>query len=454
MLIVFLVRLSLAWKSLAAHRLIQYHTNSTNSTVLGSIRVTMDHEIATFTAKPSSKHAVFVPLASADIETVTKHLNATSPVIFLVDSESIDTSDLENLLTATSHKAPIYFSYDTVTLPEGFTHVKTSDARSNSAIKKTRLQNVIGTINSSSTSDRQRIAVITAPLDSFSVVPTAQIGANNNGLAAVSLLEIMHQLSKFPIANNWVFVFALTDGHFCHFEGLEKVINTLTSGHVGKIEFGLSLESVTSPRLNGVFGQRIKRDSAFAKFMLCLIDAMKTAGVPFETALGESFRTQKVFSKSLVQSVAVANEDFDDSTHITDRVPDVNRSNAIVWAVADALLRTMYDADATATIVERHVIDTAHWARVVAKLPRVAAFRDQAAAQVFAQWMRKFGTVSVEEWSSGKCFAPYSSTSATLTLYTPTPASQSVALFVGAALYGGLVWLAIVGIAGVRKIFA
>jgi hypothetical protein len=354
----------------------------------------------------------------------------------------------------TSHKAPIYFSYDAATLPEGFTHVKTSDARSNSAIKKTRLQNVIGTINSSSTPDRQRIAVITAPLDSFSVVPSAPIGANNNGLSAVSLLEIMRQLSKFPIANNWVFVFALTDGYFCHFEGLEKLIGALTSARVGKIEFGLSLESVTSPRLSGLFGQRIKRDSAFAKFMLCLIDAMKAASVPFETALGESFRTQKVFSKSLVQSVAIANDDFDDIAHITDRVPDVNRSNAIVWAVTDALLRTMYDADVTAAIVDRHVIDTGHWAAVVAKIPRVAAFRDQAAAQVFAQWMRKFGTVSIDEWTSGKCFAPYSSTSATIVLYTRTPASQSVALFVGALLYGGIVWLAVVGIAGVRKFFA
>jgi hypothetical protein len=120
MLIVFLLRLSLSWKSLAAHRFVQYHTNLTNSTVLGSMRVAMDHEIAAFTSKPNPKHSVFVPLASAHIETITKHLNATSPVIFLVDSESRETSELESLLIGTSHKAPIYFPYDIVTLPEGF----------------------------------------------------------------------------------------------------------------------------------------------------------------------------------------------------------------------------------------------------------------------------------------------------------------------------------------------
>jgi hypothetical protein len=171
MLIIFLFsRVCVSWKTLSAHRLIQYQLNSTNTTVLGSTRVSMDHEIASFGSKPSSKHAVFVPLGSANITSVAGHLNATSPVIFLFDSES----DLEALLTGASHKAPIYFSYDTTSLPEGFTHVKTSDAASNSAIKKIRLQNVIGTINASSSADRQRVAVISAPLDSFSLVPTAR----------------------------------------------------------------------------------------------------------------------------------------------------------------------------------------------------------------------------------------------------------------------------------------
>jgi hypothetical protein len=273
-------------------------------------------------------------------------------------------------------------------------------------------------------------------------------------LAVIALLEVMHQISKFPPANNWVFVFALTDGHFCHFEGLEKVVSGLTGSHAGKIEFGVSLESITSATLSGLFGQRIKRDSTFAKFMLCLIDAMKAAAVPFDTSLGESFRTQKVFSKSLVQSIAIANDGFDDTAHLTDTTPDIDRANAVVWAFADSLLRTMYDADSAASIIDRHSVDSSHWARVVARLPRMAAFRDQTAAQVFGQWMRKFGIVSVEEWSTAKCFAPFSSTGATLVLYTPTPASRSIALFVGAAVYGVIVWLAILGIEGVRKFVA
>jgi hypothetical protein len=446
---------ALALKSLSAHRLLQYQANATNTTVFGSTRVAIDHEISDFNSKPSANHAVFVPLESADLDTVALHLNATSPVVFLVNpGNRTDVSALESLLTGTSHKAPVYFSYESAGIPQGFTHVKTADAKSNSAIKRTKLQNVIGTINGSSSFDRQRIAVIAAPFDSFSVVPSALIGGNNNGLSVTVLLEVLHQISKYPLANNWAFVFALTDGHFCGFEGLEKLVTALNTAHPGKVEFGISLESLTAPKLSGWFGQRIKRDSAFAKFVLCLIDSMKAAGIPFETALGETYRTQKVFSKMLIQSIAITNEDFDETAHITDLRPDVDRANAIVWAVAEALLRMMYDADSTATMIDRGTIDSAHWAGIIAGIPRMAAFRDQSTAQVVAQWIRKFGTVTVDEWTSGKCPAPFSATSATLVLYTPTPLSRSVYLALAAVAYGGVIFLTMLGVGGIRKLFS
>jgi hypothetical protein len=418
------------------------------------MRVVIDHELSDFSSKPSPTHAVFVPLESADVDTVASHLNATSPVIFLVNpGNPTIVSGLESFLTSSAHKAAVYFAYDTTALPQGFTHVKTADTKSNSAIKRIKLQNVIGTINSSSTFEHQRIAVISAPFDSFSVVPSAPIGGNTNGLSVTVFLEVLRQLSKFPVANNWVFVFALTDGHFCNFEGLEKVVSSLSNGHSGKIEFGVSLESVTGSKLSGLFGQRIKRDSVFAKFVLCLIDSMKAAGIPFETALGEAYRTQKVFSKSLIPSLAVVNEDFDETTHITDLKPDVDRANALAWAVTEALLRVMYDADHTATMIEKGTINTAHWATVIAGISRMAGFRDQSAAQIIAQWMRKFGVVNVDEWTSGKCPAPFSATSATLVLYTPSPAKRSIGLIFAAFAYGGAIYLALIGVGGIKKLF-
>ena len=70
-------------------------------------------------------------------------------------------------------------------------------------IKKTKLQNVIWVINSSSTFDHEKNAVIRAPLDSFSTVLTAKVDVNNNGFVHAALLETMHLISKFPLTNNW-----------------------------------------------------------------------------------------------------------------------------------------------------------------------------------------------------------------------------------------------------------
>ena len=445
---------ALAWTTLPAHRLIQFHTNSSNTTLFGSSKVAMDHEIGKFGEKPNQKRAVFVPIEKATVENVSPYIEAGSPVIFLMDGKTnVNITELENFLIGGNQKAPVYFVYESAKVPTGFTHVKTADVKSNSAVKKTRLQNVIGTLNVSGTHDRERIAVISAPLDTFATVPSAEIGANNNGLALAAFLEVMRLVSKFSLANNWVFVFAVTDGHFCDFEGLEREMNALAGGHAGKIEFGLSIESIAAPHLSGLFGQRIKRESAFAKFVMCLIDSMKAAGVPLETELSEEKRTQGVFSKHLVQSIAIMNSDNDEISRVGDSTPNIERANAVAWAVAEALLRMVYDADNTATMIERQTVDSSYWANIIGKIPRMSAFRDQTAASILAQWMRKFTTVSVDEWASRKCLAPFSATDANLVLYNPTPVTTSVALFFVAILYGFVVFLAIAGVEGVKKFF-
>jgi hypothetical protein len=450
----FLVTSVFGWASLKAHRLIQFQTNSTNGTMFGSAKVAMDHEIARDDSAPNSAHAVFIPLKSANLSTVSTHLNSTSPVIFVVDrSDRLDTTELEDFLISTTHKAPIYFTYDSPTMLSEFTHVKTSEAKSNSAVKRTKLQNVIGVLNSSSSLEKERIAVISVPFDSFSVAPSAGIGANTNGLSIVAWMEIIHQISKFPLTNNWVFVFALTDGRFCHFSGLDKAVASLNSAHAQKVQFGISLESISATKLNGLFGQRLKRDTPFAKFMLCLKDSMKAAGIPLETSVSEEPRSQSIFSKHLIPSIAIANENLDDTSRITDTEPDIDRANAIVWAVTEALLRMMYDAADSAVILDRVTIDASRWAKIIAKVPRVPAFRDQTLSHVIGQWIRKFATLLTEEWTSSQCYAPFSSTSATLVLYTPTPISPWVLCFVGAIVYGVGVFVLLAGVKGVKKLF-
>lgn len=449
-----LIHLGFCYSSIKAHRFIQYQSNQTNNTVVGSTRVSIDHPIGDFHSPPNSNNAIFIPLDTADFDTIVNHINASSPIIFLVGQNPINTKQLEEFLLSAPHKAPIYFAYDTATIPKEFTYVKTSGFYSSNPIKKTKLQNLIGTLNSSISFDHEKIAVITAPLDSFSTVPSARIGANNNGLSLAAFLETMYLVSKFPLTNNWAFVFALTDGHFCSFEGLERAMNSLSREHGSKIKFAISIESISSPKgIRGLFSMKLKRGSAFAKFMECLIEALKSSGVEFNFGISEEKRTQTVFAKHKIPSVALLNEDGDEISHITDFIPDVERANAIAWSIAEALLRMMYDSDNTASMIDKSQVDSSFMTNTLQKFSRMPQFRDQTSPQIFSQLMSKFSTISAEDWQTQKCPTVYSTPPSNLILYNPTPIMTNVILFVSAFGYGIVVFIFIAGIENIKRRF-
>ncbi|KAH0785771.1 hypothetical protein GPJ56_010333 [Histomonas meleagridis] len=434
-----------------AYRLLQYTSNISNSTVLGSTRVSIDSQIQKLGSKPDSKKAVFIPLKDADVETVASYINASSPIIFQVDDKVSDTNELEDFLLSGMQKAPIYFIFGKNEIPSEFSYVKTVDIKANNPIKKTKMQNVIGIINSSRTYGQEKIAIITAALDSFSTAPSAPIGANSNGISLAALLEIMRQVSKFPITNNWVFIFALTDGNYCGYEGLEKYLSALSAVHSSKIKFAVSLESISSPKLRGVFGQRLRRDSAFANFMYSLLDALKTVGIQFDSGLNdEEHFSQLSFNKHLINSIAILNQDGDRISRVTDTVPNVTRANDIAWAVSEGLLRMMYNADNTATMIDRDSVDTSKWADIIANVPRMSAFRDQTFSQVILQWMKKFTpSATIDEWTSNKCIAPYTAASATLVFYNRVSFKKLAMLFIVGVAYG----VAALLLTGRKKVF-
>ena len=439
----FLIHLVFSFGTLEVARLLQFHPNSTDSSVFGSTRYAIDHQIGDLGDESSSNGAVFVRLDEADLDSVKRHVDKGSPIIFLVGRRPVNTSELEEYLFSMGHKAPIYFAYQNESIPKRFTHVKTSSRSSNSAMKKVNLQNVIGVLNASKSFEAEKIALITAPLDSFSAVPGAKVGVNNNGLALAALLETMHLVSRFDLTNNWVFVFAVTDGHFCHYEGLDKVLGKYAKEHGSKIKFGISLESVASNKLQGLFSHKLKRGSPFAKFMECLLDALKAVNVDFSSSVSEEPKTQSVFAKYKIQSVAITNDDFDETSHITDFIPDVDRANEIAWAVSEALLRMVYDADNTAMMIDRNNVDSGYTLNMVSSLPRMSQFRDQSVVNIVRQWMNSFMPSSINDWSSTKCLAPFSGSKASLILYNPTPVSATAFLFVFAFVYGACVYFII-----------
>lgn len=401
----------------------------------------IDHSIGDFNSQPSSSQAVFVQLDKVDINKVRDHLNASSPIIFLVPNYPVDTNELEELLLEENHKAPVYFSYSGESIPKSFKHVISTSTSSNSIQKRAKLQNVIGTINGSKTFEQERLALITAPFDTFSTVPAAQIGANNNAIALSAMLEVMRLVSRFPITNNWAFVFAMTDGSFCKNEGLERAVKSLNSIHGAKVEFAISLDSISSPKLTGVYGQKLRRDSSFAKFMFCLLDSMRSAGIQFNTTLDSESEKSAPFIQHIIPSIVIQNEDGQGYAHITDSQPNIDRSNAMAWALAEALLRMMYDADSTAVMIDRNTIDTSTWANILGSMPRMPFNRDANVVSSIAQWMKKFSVISTDDWTTSNCYAPYSNTQATLVLYNPTPFTLSLVLYVAAFVYGFLVFI-------------
>jgi hypothetical protein len=435
---------TLSWQTIDVHRFIQYTANSTNTAQRGSTRVNVDSSIATIDAKPDSKQAIFIDLEDIDIKKLEEHINVSSPIIVSVPDKEVDTKELESFLLSGAHKAPIYFKYGHHDSYKKYSHVKTKTNPSNSQNKKVRLQNVHGAINASKTYERERIAIITAPYDSFSTVPSAKTGANVNGLSLAALLESMRLASKFPITNNWCFIFAVLDGHFCNYEGLERFLSSISAQHSSKIEFAISLEEISAPKLKGHFSMKLIRDSSFAKFMHCLKDAFNQTGIPFSNELSEEKHEQTVFGQRFMKSISITSddEDADELSRITDTKPDYERANAVAWAVSEALLRMMYGADISATMVERSSVNASYWARAVT-IPRMPTVRDRAFINTIGQYMKNFGKVQYDDWSSTKCPAVYQATDATLILYNQMPFKYSLGLFTASIVYGFVILVVI-----------
>jgi hypothetical protein len=79
--------------------------------------------------------------------------------------------------------------------------------------------------------------------------------------------------------------------------------------------------------LTGHFGQRLKRDSSFTKFMHCLIESLKSVGISLIASLSDSHLSHLLFSDRMINSIAINTDD--ELSRITDRVPDVERANSV-----------------------------------------------------------------------------------------------------------------------------
>jgi hypothetical protein len=291
-------------------------------------------------------------------------------------------------------------------------------------------------MNSSKSEKTERIILITVPFDTFSAAPTLGVGFNSSGIAITAFLETMRLVSKFPLVDEWVLIFAVTDGRFCGFEGLIRLVQSFPWELKSKVEFAVSIDSILSKTIHGRFTNLIKPNSSFFQFVESLIQSLRVVGIEFDGEINES----RIFASASIESLSIDGEIL---TSVTDSRPDVLRSDSFAWAFSEALLRTIYNAHRDTIMIDKMQVDTSIWARTIGRIPRVAPFRDPAIAQVIAQWMGQFAEVNVDEWVSSHCFTPYTATEAVMVLYNPAPMRVYLGLYCIGFVYGLLVFMTI-----------
>jgi hypothetical protein len=168
------------------------------------------------------------------------------------------------------------------------------------------------------------------------------------------------------------------------------------------------------------------------------VRSLKEVGIDFEVDVAES--GEQIFTAGDIESISIGAEI---PTPLTDVWLDIERSDSFAWAFSDALLHTIHEAHPDAVLGDRLRAHTAMWAQTIGRIPRVAPFRDKEVAEILADWMKKFASVTVDEWIAGHCFTPYSSTEAVLMLYNPAPVMVYAALACAGLMYGILVFMAI-----------
>jgi hypothetical protein len=167
------------------------------------------------------------------------------------------------------------------------------------------------------------------------------------------------------------------------------------------------------------------------------VASLKIVGIEFDAGIREV--ANQLFETAAIDVVSIAGEIV---TPLTDARPDIQRADSFAWALSEALLRTMYNSQFDSIMIDKMMVDSGIWARIIGRIPRVAPFRDPALAGILANWMREFADVRVDEWVSSQCFTPYSATDAEMMLYNPVENWVYVALLGAAVVYGVLVFMA------------
>jgi hypothetical protein len=205
----------------------------------------------------------------------------------------------------------------------------------------------------------------------------------------------------------------------------------------GKIEFAVSLDSLFSKTIQSWFPRPVSSNSSLFRFVKSLVASLKIVGIEFEAGIRDV--ANHLFETAKIDVMSISGEIV---TPLTDSRPDVLRADSFAWALSEALLRTMYNSQFDSIMIDKMMVDSGIWARIIGKIPRVAPFKEPDLVGLLAHWMREFASVRTDEWISSQCFAPYSATDAEMILYNPVEIWVYLTLCGAALVYGLLVFMA------------
>lgn len=178
----------------------------------------------------------------------------------------------------------------------------------------------------------------------------------------------MKIVSRYPIVDDWVLMFAITDGRFCGFEGLSRLLSSFSSFVRSRIEFAVLINSIYTKTLHIHIHDQINQKLPIYRFIQSLSDSLKMVGIRSEMQSKNPF-TQEVFDFESIDSISITGGAF--ATSVTDCNPDVLRADSFAWALSESILRTVYKSKPDVVLIAQKLVDTSARARVFGKVPRI-----------------------------------------------------------------------------------
>ena len=321
--------------------------------------------------------------------------NNGRPIIFKISSRANE--HLSDFLLNHQISVPVYFTFDELPV-SGYTHIKTDDIIINRPIDEVELFNFVTSFSSRDSDER---VLVTAHLDSFSPIPSAPISLESTAYQISVFLETMRHIAKLQPGIG--FDFALVDGKFCGYDGLDYFLSRSTQQYT----YSVSLESLESSSSKVTGHTNVIPSGRFELFLKSFARLVNN----FEYHLSDYEDSHIIFKTPAVSIVSGSH-----SSEISKQTINNTHTNLIVYSLVNSLLFSAYNI--SGEYVPLSDIHTEHWNEILSNETLMPHFRNRNVLLAIYAWMSRLGRTQVEHWKSSDCYRPYSFTESQIVFYT------------------------------------